>query len=42
MEMMTPQAKVIMEVTAIKKESIPASVFEIPTGFTETKMPGQH
>jgi hypothetical protein len=42
MEMMTPQAKMIMEVTAIKKESIPASVFEIPTGFTETKMPGQH
>jgi hypothetical protein len=40
MEMSTPQAKMVMQVTGIKKESVPASAFEVPTGFTETKLPG--
>ncbi len=42
MEMSMPQAKMVMQVTEIKKESIPSSTFEIPAGFTETKLPGQH
>lgn len=41
MEMTTPQAKMVMQVTEIKKESVPAAAFEVPTGFTETKLPGQ-
>jgi hypothetical protein len=42
MEMTTPQAKMVMEVKEIKKEPVPASDFEVPAGFTETKLPGQH
>jgi hypothetical protein len=42
MEMTMPQAKMIMEVKEIKKETLSNSVFEIPAGFTETKLPGQH
>jgi hypothetical protein len=41
MEMIMPQAKIVMQVTEIKKETLASTVFEIPTGFTETKMPGQ-
>jgi hypothetical protein len=40
MEMTTPQMKMVMEVTEFKKSSIPDSAFEIPAGFTETKLPG--
>lgn len=34
-EMVTPQGKMSMEVTEIKKESLPASDFAIPSGFKE-------
>jgi hypothetical protein len=37
-EMTTPEMKMTMEVTEIKKESLPASDFSI-AGFTETKNP---
>ena len=36
-EMVTAKVKTIMEVTDIKKETIPASAFVIPADFTETK-----
>ena len=36
-EMPNPQASMVMEVTAIKKEALPASDFVLPDGFTETK-----
>lgn len=42
MEMITPQMKMVMEVTEIKKGTLPASTFEIPAGFTETQIPGMH
>ncbi|HEU5290895.1 MAG TPA: DUF4412 domain-containing protein [Cyclobacteriaceae bacterium] len=42
MEMTTPEAKMIMQVTEIKKETLPSSMFAVPAGFTETKLPGQH
>jgi hypothetical protein len=42
MEMITPQMKMTMQVMEIKKESLPASAFEIPGGYTETKIPGMH
>lgn len=42
MEMVTPQMKMEMVVTEIKKGSLPASAFEIPAGYTETKIPGMH
>ena len=42
MEMITPQMKMVMEVTEIKKGALPASTFEIPAGFTETQIPGMH
>ena len=42
MEMTTPQAKMVSEVTEIKKEALASSIFAIPAGFTETKLPGQH
>lgn len=40
MEMKMPQANVVMQVVEIKKETLSGSTFEIPAGFTETKMPG--
>jgi len=36
-EMMMPQMNMIMEVTAIKKESLPAADFAVPSDFTESK-----
>jgi hypothetical protein len=42
MEMSTPEANMVMQVTEIKRESLPSSAFAIPAGFTETKFPGQH
>ncbi len=36
-EMGTEQMKMVMEVTDIKKESLPASDFVIPADFKETK-----
>lgn len=42
MEMITPQMKMTMQVMEIKKESLPVSAFEIPGGYTETKIPGMH
>ncbi|HEY3429823.1 MAG TPA: DUF4412 domain-containing protein [Cyclobacteriaceae bacterium] len=42
MEMITPQMKMEMTVTEIKKGSLPASTFEIPAGYTETQIPGMH
>ncbi len=37
MELTTPQMVMVMEATEIKKETLPASDFVIPAGFTETK-----
>jgi 3-phenylpropionate/cinnamic acid dioxygenase small subunit len=37
MELTTPQMVMVMEATEIKKETLPASEFSIPAGFTETK-----
>ncbi len=37
MELTTPQMIMVMEATEIKKETLPASDFVIPAGFTETK-----
>ncbi|MEJ0056285.1 MAG: DUF4412 domain-containing protein [Bacteroidota bacterium] len=37
-ESIVPQGKMIMEVTEIKKESLPASDFTIPSDFKEVKM----
>ena len=42
MEMTTPQMKMVSQVVELKKESVPASIFAIPAGFTESKMPGHH
>lgn len=39
MEIMHPQMNMQMEVTSIKKESLPASDFIIPADFKETKSP---
>ena len=36
-EIITPQSKMTMEVTEIKRESINAADFTIPSGYTETK-----
>jgi hypothetical protein len=41
MEMTMPQGSMIMEVTEIKKQVLPASDFQIPAGFTITALPGQ-
>ncbi len=38
MEMKTPQALMTMEVTDIKKQSLPASDFAIPSGFKEVPL----
>lgn len=40
MEMTMPQGTMMMEVIEIKKQTLPASDFEIPAGFTKTAMPG--
>lgn len=40
MEMTMPQGTMVMEVIEIKKQTLPASDFEIPAGFTKTSMPG--
>jgi hypothetical protein len=37
-EVTTPEGSMTMECTEFKKESIPASAFELPTGYTETKI----
>jgi hypothetical protein len=36
MEMSMPQGMMTMQVTEIKKEALPASSFQIPSGFTQT------
>lgn len=41
MEMTMPQGIMLMEVTEIKKQTLPASDFEIPAGFTKTNLMGQ-
>ncbi len=41
-EMVTPEMKMVMQVTEIKKETVASSLFVIPAGFTETKLPGHH
>ena len=40
-EMTMPQGTMTLQVTEIKKETLNASDFQVPAGFTETKMPGQ-
>ena len=40
-EMTMPQGTMVMQVTEIKKETLPASDFEIPAGFTKTSFMGQ-
>ncbi len=44
MEMIVPQGKMTMEVTKIEKQTLDASEFKIPAGFTEKAAPssGQH
>lgn len=42
MEMTMPEAKMVMQVTEIKKKTLSNSTFSIPAGFTETKLPGQY
>jgi hypothetical protein len=32
--------RTLMEATSIERKSLDASLFEIPAGFTETRMPG--
>lgn len=39
-EMKMPQGNMVMEATEIKKQSIPSSEFEVPSGFKETKLMG--
>ncbi len=41
-EIVTPEMKMVMQVTEIKKETVASSLFVVPAGFTETKLPGQH
>lgn len=41
-EMTMPQGTMVMQVTEIKKETLSSSDFQIPAGFIETKLPGQH
>ena len=40
MEMVTPEMKLEMQVMEIKKETLASSLFAVPAGFTETKLPG--
>lgn len=37
-EINTPQAKLVMQAESITRESLPASLFELPAGFTEAAM----
>jgi hypothetical protein len=37
-EMKMPLGSMVMEATEIKKQSVPASDFEIPAGFKETPL----
>jgi hypothetical protein len=39
MEIAAPEMKATMEATAVKKESLPDSLFVLPAGFTEQKLP---
>jgi hypothetical protein len=39
MEISTPEMKLTMEVGSVKKESLADSVFALPAGFTEKKIP---
>lgn len=36
MEISMPQARLVMEVSAIRPESLPAALFELPAGFTDS------
>jgi len=38
MEMKMPQGNMVMEATGIKKQSLPASDFAVPSGYKETKL----
>jgi len=38
MEMTMPDGKMTMECTQIKRESLPASTFVLPAGYSETKI----
>ena len=40
MMMVTPEMRIEMQVTEIKKETLSNSMFAVPAGFTETKLPG--
>jgi Domain of unknown function (DUF4412) len=40
-EMTMPQGTMTMQVTEIKKETLNASDFQVPAGFTKTALPGQ-
>lgn len=40
-EMTMPQGTMLMEVKEIKKQTLPASDFQVPSGFTQTAAPGQ-
>lgn len=40
-EMTMPQGTMLMEVTEIKKQTVPASDLQVPSGFTQTPAPGQ-
>jgi hypothetical protein len=42
MEMTMPQGTMVMQVTEIKKETLSSAEFQVPAGFTETRLPGQH
>ncbi len=39
LEATTPEAKMTMEMVAIKAEKLPAALFELPAGFTDTTAP---
>jgi hypothetical protein len=42
MEITTLQGTMVIQATEIKKEMLNNSDFQIPTGFSETKLPGQY
>ncbi|MEI9921177.1 MAG: DUF4412 domain-containing protein [Bacteroidota bacterium] len=37
-EVLTPQGTMVMECTEVKKESLPASTFALPAGYSESKL----
>jgi hypothetical protein len=41
MEIAAPEMKMTMEATGVKRESLPDSLFALPAGFTERKLPGR-